>query len=146
MFTGSCERTAFVVTETDTGNQLILNDFQEGDFGIRFYDELIPPEDPVAGNEIKGDLKAVDFDPTQTRIQSHLDQWMNVITDSAQPDRPLRNQLGAYMKISVRVSALYFVGFVSNSHSLVISARLSFFVVPSRYDCFVRRILAGALA
>jgi len=82
----------FVVSEyradgSATGLEVILNeDFQEGDFGIKFYDELTPPDNPVTNNVIQGDLRPIDFDPTQDGIQAQYDQWGNVITDPAQPD------------------------------------------------------------
>ncbi len=84
----------FVVSEyrrngrdtTATGLEVILNeDFQEGDFGIRFYDKLTPPDNSVTSNEIDGDLEPIDFNPEEPGIQVQDDQWWNVITDS-QPD------------------------------------------------------------
>lgn len=55
-FGGDYQGSDFVVTEIASGTQVILNeDFQEGDFGIKFYDELTPPENPVTTNEWPGD-------------------------------------------------------------------------------------------
>ncbi len=82
----------FLVSETNpttlipTGLRVILNeDFQEGDFGIKFYDELKPPANPESSNEIDGDLTPIDFNPEEPGTQLQYDQWGNVITDS-QPD------------------------------------------------------------
>ncbi len=77
--------TYFVITDTVNGTQVRLKDFEEGDFGIRFYDELTPPANPVTSNEIDGDLEPIDFNPEEPGIQVQDDQWGNVITDS-QPD------------------------------------------------------------
>jgi Ca2+-binding RTX toxin-like protein/GH24 family phage-related lysozyme (muramidase) len=78
LFTGEKRGTDFWVTEIASGTQVILNeDFQEGDFGIQFYDELTPTDNPVTGNEIQGDLTPID--PIQ------YDEWGNVIT-GGQPD------------------------------------------------------------
>jgi RTX calcium-binding nonapeptide repeat (4 copies) len=55
-FGGDYQGSDFVVTEIVSGTQVILNeDFQEGDFGIQFYDELTPPDNPVTDNEWPGD-------------------------------------------------------------------------------------------
>lgn len=56
LFSGSSRGTDFVVTEIASGTSVILNeDFQEGDFGIHFYDALTPSDNPVTTNVIPGD-------------------------------------------------------------------------------------------
>jgi hypothetical protein len=53
----------FVVREIASNTQVILNEnFQEGDFGIQFYDELTPSANPVTDNVIQGDQDPEDLD------------------------------------------------------------------------------------
>jgi Ca2+-binding RTX toxin-like protein len=52
----------FVVTDAATNTQVRLEDFQEGDFGIWFYDELNPWAVPATSNTILGDQDPEDLD------------------------------------------------------------------------------------
>jgi Ca2+-binding RTX toxin-like protein len=62
-FTGTREGIDFVVTDNTTSVRVILNEnFEEGDFGIQFYDELTPSENPVTDNVIQGDQDPEDLD------------------------------------------------------------------------------------
>jgi Ca2+-binding RTX toxin-like protein len=65
-FTGKYEGTDYVVT-IDSGTKIILNeDFQEGDFGIKFRDELTPPDNPETSHTIQGDQHPENLDDTLT--------------------------------------------------------------------------------
>jgi GH24 family phage-related lysozyme (muramidase) len=66
-FKGEYQGTDFVVTDIASGTKVILNeDFQEGDFGIHFYDELTPPDNPITTNTIQDDQDPENPNDTMT--------------------------------------------------------------------------------
>ncbi len=78
------------ITHTYTsknGYTLVINNFDASKLGIHM---IQTPANAVSFNEIKGDLKPVDFNPDLEGIQIQIDQWGNVIVDSGTTD-PNRN-------------------------------------------------------
>jgi hypothetical protein len=66
-----------LIINDQNGTQITLNqDFQEGDFGITFKDK---PVDPVATNEIGGDIKPDDMNTGRDGIQGHFDAQGNLV-------------------------------------------------------------------
>jgi Ca2+-binding RTX toxin-like protein len=73
------------LTEMTTGIQFVIDDFQDGDFGIRLKDL---PQDVAPTRTILGDRAPVDVDPGEPGVQTGPDDLGNVlVTDTPEPDR-----------------------------------------------------------
>jgi Ca2+-binding RTX toxin-like protein len=70
----------YTFTDNDSGAQVVVDNFTDGDFGIEFRDA---PQDITTTRTIVGDLTPIDFNPPNK--QYHYDDLGNVITDGT-PD------------------------------------------------------------
>jgi Ca2+-binding RTX toxin-like protein len=71
-------RNSPLTIHTEDGSQIILEDFQDADFGIRL--RSVPADEPTT-RTILGDLGPVDFDPATPGVQTQMDDLGNVVTD-----------------------------------------------------------------
>ena len=72
----------FTFTDNQTGTQVVVDNFQAGDFGIHLEDAFV---DPTTSRDIVGDFASFDIDPSSPGIQTQTDDLGNLITDASQP-------------------------------------------------------------